>query len=387
MNEKKRKKGLAIVLGICMALSTAACDIVSSENKGGSAADSSGSAAALIAPISVADGSKNVFFTDGDILTYFSEDYQPGYIDDFVNEKSTKGDVYYQKGVTLSWKDEFATPSEYSIVYLSETESFAESRHYIARNMNSVTADNLKRGTKYYWYVERDNGEVSQTFSFETSEAQPRTVNVEGISNTRDIGGYLTSNGKIVKQGMVYRAAALDGVTKQGIKTATGTLKIQTDLDLRKASEAEKTYSPLGEGVRYINISSPYYSGIFSKDVQTELRDIMKVFAEERNYPIMFHCSLGRDRTGTIAFLLNGLLGVSYYDLLKDYELSYFSEAVNKDFQTSATMTEGNVNGMHAVLLRTYGRNNDLSKNIELFLLDIGVTAEEIQSIKDILLV
>lgn len=378
------KKGITILLGGFMMFSAVACG---GDNSGGNNSVNS-TPVNPITVISVANESKNVFFMDGDILTYFSEDYQSRFIDDFVNETSTKGDVYYQKGVSLSWKDESATPSSYYIVYLSESANFESSRYLFAQDGDmSVIADNLKRGTKYYWYVEREDGEASSTFSFTTSDAQPATVKIEGISNTRDIGGYLAANGKTVKQGMVYRAAELDGVTRQGIKTVTETLKIKTDLDLRKAQESGKIYSPLGNDIQYINISAPLYSGIFEKDAQAAMRDIIKVFADKNNYPIMFHCSLGRDRTGTLAFLLDGLLGVPYFELLKEYELSYFSNAVNKDFQTSATMTEGNLNAMYSKLMSTYGRDNELSENIEKYLLEIGVTAEEIQSIKDILLV
>ncbi len=379
------KKTATFLLGGCMIFASAACD-----GNGGNSDGASDSmfARSPIKATSVEHGSKNVLFMSGDILTYFSEDYQPRYIDEFVDGNKTKGDVYYQTGVTLSWNDESPTASAYYLVYLSETQDFAKSRYLFAQNgATSVTADNLKRDTAYYWYVERDDGETSPTFAFTTAYAQPRTVNIEGISNTRDIGGYLTEGGKVVKQGMLYRAAALDGVTQKGIKTATETLQIKTDLDLRKAQESGKTYSPLGNSVNYINISAPLYAGIFEETAKTQMRDIIKVCADESNYPMMFHCSLGRDRTGTLAFLLNGLLGVPYVELIKDYELSYFSEAMNKDFQTSATMTEGNLNGMYSILMKSYGKNNTLSENVEKYFLAIGVTEGEIQSIKDILLV
>ena len=43
------------------------------------------------------------------------------------------------------------------------------------------------------------------------------------------------------------------------------------------------------------------------------------------NKPVYFHCSAGRDRTGTLAILFLGLLGVREGDIAKDYELTYFS--------------------------------------------------------------
>jgi hypothetical protein len=45
------------------------------------------------------------------------------------------------------------------------------------------------------------------------------------------------------------------------------------------------------------------------------------------NRPVYFHCSAGRDRTATLAILLEGALGMSENDMAKDYELTYFSPA------------------------------------------------------------
>jgi protein tyrosine/serine phosphatase len=48
------------------------------------------------------------------------------------------------------------------------------------------------------------------------------------------------------------------------------------------------------------------------------------VLADESNYPIFFHCAIGTDRTGTLAYLINGLLGVPEEDLYYDYCFSNF---------------------------------------------------------------
>ena len=56
------------------------------------------------------------------------------------------------------------------------------------------------------------------------------------------------------------------------------------------------------------------------------LRDIFAVLSDESNYPVYFHCNAGADRTGTLAFLIEGLLGVSYADTIRDFELTSFSK-------------------------------------------------------------
>ena len=45
---------------------------------------------------------------------------------------------------------------------------------------------------------------------------------------------------------------------------------------------------------------------------------------------IYFHCRIGTDRTGTLAYILEGLLGVSDEEKLQDYELSFFYGLVNR---------------------------------------------------------
>ena len=45
---------------------------------------------------------------------------------------------------------------------------------------------------------------------------------------------------------------------------------------------------------------------------------------------IYFHCHGGADRTGTLAFLLEGLLGVSESDMAKDFELTTYSNSIHR---------------------------------------------------------
>ena len=51
-----------------------------------------------------------------------------------------------------------------------------------------------------------------------------------------------------------------------------------------------------------------------------------RVFLDEKNYPIDFHCIAGADRTGSLAFILNALLGVDEEELWRDWEVTAFQK-------------------------------------------------------------
>ena len=67
------------------------------------------------------------------------------------------------------------------------------------------------------------------------------------------------------------------------------------------------------------------YTRMFDPDQTNEYAAVLRVFADERNYPVYMHCWGGADRTGTVAFILEGLCGVSEADLAIDYELTSFT--------------------------------------------------------------
>lgn len=250
---------------------------------------------------------------------------------------------------------------------------------------NELILNDLFTATKYYWTVSVKVQEVtktSQVFSFKTAPS-PRTIILDGVSNTRDLGGYMVSNGKRIKQGMVYRGANLDNITESGKQKALNCYKIKTELDLR---ETPLENPPLGQIANYIQASGVYYLNhdmSFNAEKNRELiaREI-RAFANKDNYPIYFHCAIGRDRTGCLAFLLHSLLGVSERDMRIDYEISALSESANLDdsfdktLQFFSDVIEYFIN---------YGKGT-LQENVEKFLLECGITSEEILTIRKILL-
>ena len=155
-----------------------------------------------------------------------------------------------------------------------------------------------------------------------------RWVDVEGARNVRDIGRW---NG--LRAGRVYRGSELESsrdhgldVTEKGRGQLVGRMGVRTDLDLRGAHESRLDgKSALGEGVRYVRIGLAAYTNIFRKAELLKCAAALRVFANPSNYPVYFHCYGGADRTGTLAFLLEGLCGASEADLAVDYELTSYA--------------------------------------------------------------
>lgn len=327
---------------------------------------------------------------DGDILKFVSDYKKCG--SDAYAEKDV--DKYAPKPATISWESEEG--ALYYTVKLSQNADLSDCVKFLTFT-NEHAFEDLFMGTKYYYQVTAhfENKTVkSQIFSFETAYL-PRTIYAEGVSNTRDAGGYYTADGKHrVRQGMIYRGAKLEDGTEAGLQKLREVYKIKTDLDLR----AEATESPLGQDVNFVNVSGPYYAGgstgisstaDSSKGTwQGTYRDALlteiRTFANPDNYPIYAHCSLGRDRTGTIIFLINALCGVGETDLFMDYELTFFSKMGLIDNQTAQTMVGQNFTALYNYL-KGY-TSGSLAQSVEKYMKNIGITQAEIDSIRNILL-
>ena len=311
----------------------------------------------------------------------FIDEYVP-FVSQFYNKEGV--DCFANVPVTLSWKCEKAT--EFS-VRIAEYEDMQNAETYTVSGFEvSVPSEYFRLGGEYFWNVTDVSGKIrSETFRF-TVDRAPRSVEMEGVSNTRDLGGKVALGGKTVREGRVYRGAKLDDITEFGRERAKTVYKIRTDLDLRNASESK---GGVLDGVNYLNYSSPYYVGDKvgiddgGAEFEKALADALRVFTKEENYPVYMHCSIGRDRTGTLALLLYGLLGVSERDIGIDYELSFFSEA-GKSKADGINHLVGKFQATTAYL-KSLG-NGNLYTGIENFIKKIGLTEEEIASIRNLLL-
>ena len=346
---------------------------------------------------------ETIALLDGDI-GHFAANYTKGCAKNYVEEDATKEELmvdrFAPKPATIAWENSRDGTLYYTVrVGLKADLSDAES--YLVSD-TSIDIEYLFAAKHYYYqiYAHYENDEVvkSRIFDFYTANL-PRTVYIEGVSNTRDIGGRFVQNGKYqVKQGMVYRGAEVDNawgkITEEGKRVMLYELGIKTDLDLRNNSENSSTVSPLGPSVNYVAVGgkgAPHYvseeHGIDSKAYKEALIKEIRAFANPDNYPIYLHCSLGRDRAGTLAYLISALIGVEEIDLYRDYEISLFSVTGWADAAQGVGQHDNLMNAIGNLnrYIKYYG-NGSIADNAEKFVKELGITQEEVDAIRNILL-
>lgn len=171
--------------------------------------------------------------------------------------------------------------------------------------------------------------------------------------NVRDLGGWACDGGT-VKYGLLIRGGKLAAADRAVL---VGELGIQHDLDLR-GKEGRGSYdgdvvteSPLGNDVWFtITQKAAIYALTPVETWQTYLRCVIDAVTHRE--PVYFHCTAGADRTGTLACILEGLLGMSQSDIDKDYELTCFYSGTGTDAlarRRNESDWKGLINAVNAV--------------------------------------
>ena len=153
---------------------------------------------------------------------------------------------------------------------------------------------------------------------------------------------------------------------------------LRTEIDLRSTPETwGMDGSPLGPTVTWINIPGVSLGELTSGSGKLMFKKCFRIFLDEKNYPIDFHCIAGADRTGALAAALYGLLGVSEDVIKVDYTLTSFS--------TSGIRTD---KAFDRMMKKAFGSRPGTSFNekIEAFALDCGFTSADISKFRCIML-
>lgn len=162
----------------------------------------------------------------------------------------------------------------------------------------------------------------------------------------RDLGGIKNKEGKIIKKNYLLRSANLSRINSRTLH------RLEKDhlykiIDLRTDEEISEKPNKIIAGVQYIQLpifnektvgitrekdieikemlhALPDLAGLYKSMVTNEysvaqLKQIMHEIIDSNGYPVLFHCSAGKDRTGIVSLLLLSILDVSEDKIIKDY--------------------------------------------------------------------
>lgn len=167
-------------------------------------------------------------------------------------------------------------------------------------------------------------------------------VALAGAVNARDLGGLSASGGAVVARGRLLRADSLDACTADDVRLlrAAG---IHYRLDLRANDEVgeltpEAPISAVPSSRKPLLVRNR--DGGANPAVQRRSFDLVEFYerfitagsqytveaitdlVDHSDQGVVFHCAGGKDRTGVLAALVLGLLGVSEADIVTDYALT-----------------------------------------------------------------
>ncbi|MBM6385917.1 MAG: tyrosine-protein phosphatase [Paenibacillus sp.] len=252
-------------------------------------------------------------------------------------------------GIALAWN--MAESMEVEAVYHSVSPEFIESSSTLLDIQidpaGAVFTRMVSPGRNYY-HVKFTNGSISTI--------NDRMIYTDGVINFRDMGGYLTEDGRTTRWGMLLRSADLHELSEQDLQTAAA-LGIDWICDLRSDFEVASRPSPaIGHA---INTNIPFMAEASPEEMQKIGHDlhagykamilntekctlILNELLKEERGTSLFHCAAGKDRTGVVCALILLTLGVPREVVIEDYELTNlavdglmqrFLSGNNKDYQ------------------------------------------------------
>jgi protein tyrosine phosphatase (PTP) superfamily phosphohydrolase (DUF442 family) len=193
--------------------------------------------------------------------------------------------------------------------------------------------------------------------------ARSETVLAETVINARDLGGIPLSPAGSVACGAILRGPPLSALSDSGCATVAA-LGLKTVIDLR--TESERTGRPDAPCVtaRIVktplpipyNVSPTEYRSDFNADAS--IATIFQTLADPANYPVYFHCTWGRDRTGVVAAAILLALGASRDDVMQEYALSTDNVGAYPD-SLAAVIDEIDQKGGIEAALRAKGISDD----------------------------
>ena len=196
------------------------------------------------------------------------------------------------------------------------------------------------------------------------ADYEVQKIELTGVPNARQLGGYIGHGGKKVKNNVLLRTGSLTGANENTIKQLETYYNLGSLIDLRMRPEREVQPDPVISGAEYYPLSvldslvvdekdleaylkafaladlGQRYKLLFESKIKIDTADIYSqiAFSESgiagytrmfeilldnpENSAVLFHCTQGKDRTGIAAALILSALGVDRQTIIEDYLLT-----------------------------------------------------------------
>ena len=212
-------------------------------------------------------------------------------------------------------------------------------------------------------------------------EGQVRFLNISEIWNCRDLGGWNVQGNRKIKYGLFFRSTELDGADGRGEIDDEGIEALENENVIAEL-DLDENDTPTLAHYTHCRIAA-YEAGLTNESLKNNYGLAINTLAAniKKGYGTLFHCKAGTDRTGTLAFLIEGLLGVNEDELSKDYELSSFGSYNVADKVSRALRTSENFKGMVNYIKNNFA-GDTLADKIEALLLSLTATQDAIDYLK-----
>ncbi len=244
-----------------------------------------------------------------------------------------------QQAVRICWETAVDTDV---VVYAAKTPYPVDRGREAGRSGDGcIRVSGLDPAARYYFSLE------ARADRLVTAE---RRVWMDGAVNFRDLGGYKTHDGRRVRWGRVFRADGLSRLSDTDLQRLKQ-MDIRRVYDFRTASEIEGAHDRLPEDGSAARIHLPVSHGKFDfADAVRRLQNgdtawltpdfmvngyirnlekypqtwaaVIRDLAGPEAGPVVFHCTGGKDRTGTCAALILLALGVPEETVIDDHQVS-----------------------------------------------------------------
>lgn len=299
-------------------------------------------------------------------VTYDPADYTTTQINNYVTTTSAN----WPEGITITMK------SAGSLTVIDGYTGNLITEQVAAGNK---TIYNCTPGVISYFTLTNSNGAIVQE-GYIKPTGTCRMIRMPNVDNIRDLGGWDCDGGKI-KYGKLFRGGEMYGyLTEEGKQQALQMMGILKEIDLRFTEDLNgRTESGFGPTVDMLHVDMTWGSLEFQKTsghIKAILDPLFDYVLADK--PTYFHCSAGADRTGVVALLVEGILGVSQSDIDKDYELTCFFTGLGNN----ARSRERTVWTREITYINTFAGTTFQEKIMNL-LLASGITLEKINAFRE----